>query len=340
MDSVFQKPAKAVGPPKGKFYFLKTRKFKTRVFLFMLLAWPLAHFAVFWVYINSQTIFLTLFRFDNTGYITGQQGTYFWVGLENYINVFQSFFFPIGQGGDVRLRRAFLNSFLALPLNVMIILPIAFICSYAFFKKVKLTGFFRVVFFFPSIISIVILTMVYRYMFDGEFGPLYHLFYSMGIDRDWFQVVTINHSIWPLIFIFCIWAGMGSNVILLSSAMARVPTEVLESARIDGVGFWRECFQIILPLIWGTMSTLIVFGTMAIFGFMMQPFLLAGIDGGHQGQAYTIALHIFNVVQGGEVTESTAISMATFGVLFCLIGGPLIFLSKWITEKFWRGIEF
>jgi len=341
MDYLHKNPIKASQTKKGRFHFLKTRKFKTRVFLCMLLAWPLAHFFVFWVYINGQTLFLTFFRLDVGGGVTGREGAFYFVGIDNYVRVFREFFMPTAQGGQVRMRRAFLNSFIALPLNVAIILPIAFICSYAFFKKVRFTMMFRVVFYLPSIVSIVILTMIYRMMFNHEYGPLFSFFELFGFTPDWFDVGSPSNTIWPLIILFCIWAGMGGNVILLSSAMARVPTEVLESARIDGAGFWRECFQIILPLIWGTVSTLIVFGTMAIFGFMMQPMLLGAQDGGHQGQVYTIALHIFNVVQSaGEVTQGTAISMATYGVLFCLIGGPLIFLSKFLTEKFWRGIEF
>jgi ABC-type sugar transport system permease subunit len=326
---------------KNRFHFLKTRRFQSRVFIALMLAWPIAHFLVFWVFINGRTLYLTFMKFDYEGNITGNPNSYYWVGLENYINVFKNFFFSETNGGDANLRRGLINSLTALPLNVAVILPLAFFSAFAFFKKVRLTPFFRVVFYIPSIVSIVILTMLYKYMFDMNFGPLYKLLRAVGMsETDMFAVdVGQSKTIWPLIYFYCIWAGMGGNVILLSSAMARVPGEVLESARLDGVGFWREMLQIVLPLVWSTISTLIVMGTMAVFGFMMQPYLLAGIGGGTKGQTQTISLYIFNIVQQGS-NEASAISTATIGMLFCLLGTPVVFLVKHFTEKISAGIEY
>ncbi|MFQ9736714.1 MAG: ABC transporter permease subunit [Christensenellaceae bacterium] len=67
------------------------------------------------------------------------------------------------------------------------------------------------------------------------------------------------------IVVYCIWTGFGTNLILLNGAMARIPAEVLEAARLDGAGRVRELFQIILPLTWPTLTTLITFTFIGIF---------------------------------------------------------------------------
>ncbi|MDR1093151.1 MAG: sugar ABC transporter permease [Clostridiales bacterium] len=320
--------------------FWQKRKFKTTAFIVLMLAWPILHFLVFWVYINGRTILLTFQKIDTYGKVTGTPMSYYWVGLENYVNTFKDFFFPDGGGGNVVLRRAFLNSLTAFPLNVCVLLPMAYVAAFVFFKKVKLENYFRVMFYLPSIISIVILTMLCKYMFNTGFGPLNMLWKSVfGSSPEWFNVITRSDTIWPLIYLFCIWAGLSGNVLLISGAMSRVPVEILESAQIDGVGFWRECFRIVLPLVWPTISTLIVMGTMAIFGFMMQPYLLAGEGGGYDGQTMTISLYVFSIVSRNS-SKGAATGAATVGMMFCVLLTPFVFLFKWLTEKVGKGVEF
>ncbi|GHU99871.1 sugar ABC transporter permease [Clostridia bacterium] len=320
--------------------FYQTQKFKRTTFIVLMLAWPIAHFLVFWLYINGRTLLLTFQQLDRYGTITGEPMSYYWVGFENFVKTFKSFFFPVGNGGDIVLRRAFLNSLTAFPLNVLVLLPMAYVAAFVFFKKIKLENYFRVMFYLPSIISIVILTMLYKYMFNTQFGPIDMLWKALfGSSPEWFDVTVKSNTIWPLIYLFCMWAGLSGNVLLISGAMSRVPAEILESGQIDGVGFWRECFQLVLPLVWPTISTLIVMGTMGIFGFMMQPYLLAGEGGGYAGQTMTISLYIFTIVRLNS-SKGAAVSAATTGMMFCVLLTPFVFLLKWLTEKVGKGVEF
>ena len=318
--------SKTINSAKVPFY--KKRTFKDNVFVATLLVWPIIHFLVFWVYVNFTTILRTFQRFDVP------TGKYVWYGTTR----FAEFFGKMILGSDITLHNAFLNSFKSVFLNLFIILPIAFFASYVFYKKIPFEKLFRVLFFFPSMISIVVLTLCYKYMFHVDFGPL-----AIAIERlfgyapDWFAATAESTTVWPLIYIFCIWAGLGYNVILISGAMLRIPMEIRESARLDGAGFFRECFSIVLPLSMPTVSTYVVLGTLGLFGFMMQPMLLAGTGGGYQGKTMTVALHIFNLVSQG--TQGAYIQASTLGLVLVVVGAPMVFLVKWIMGKLTPDVE-
>ena len=302
-------------------------KLKQTGFIISLLALPVANFLVFWVYVNFRTIVLT---FQNYNVLTGE---YEWYGFTRFVD----FFNKMVLGEDPGLFNAMINSIKSVGLNLIVILPLAFFSSYAFFKKVPGERLFRVLFFFPSMISIVILTMEYKYMFHPDFGPV-SMFFEKYFDwaPGWFN--TEEPYAWPLVWIFCVWAGLGSNVILISGAMLRIPREVIESGRLDGLGFWRECFSIVLPLVMPTVTTFILTGVMGMFGFMTQPMLL--LPSGSEGKNMTVALHIYNLVNTSGGAEGATINAATIGLVFSVIGAPFVFIIKWLVDKFTPDVSF
>jgi ABC-type sugar transport system permease subunit len=118
--------------------------------------------------------------------------------------------------------------------------------------------------------------------------------------------------------------------------MQRVPTEMLESARIDGVGMVREFAQIIVPIIFPTISTLFIQGCTVVFTLFMQPMLLT--SGGPNNQTMTIAYYIVNQVKSGQ--PKNLIDAATVGVFFSVIAIPVIFGIKWLLEKITPQVEY
>lgn len=312
---------------KEKAQSMRRYKLKETGFIVSLLALPIANFLVFWVYVNFRTVILT---FLNYNVMTGQ---YEWYGLTRFID----FFNKMVLKQDPALFNAMINSIKSVGLNLLIILPLAFFSSYAFYKKVPGEKLYRVLFFFPSMISIVILTMEYKYMFHPDFGPI-----SLACEKwfnwtpGWFN--TEEPFAWPLVWTFCVWAGLGSNVILISGAMLRIPNEIVESGKLDGLGFWRECFTVALPLIMPTVTTFILTGIMGMFGFMTQPMLL--LPSGSEGKNMTIALHIYNLINTSGGAEGATINAATIGLVFSVIGAPIVFLVKWLVERFTPDVSF
>ena len=304
---------------KGKIHW------KDLVFVWLMLAWALIHFAVFWVYCNLNSFRLTLFRFNT------QTATYEWYGLTRFINVAKGMF----GDSDVYLKNGLINSLISFPVQVFIILPLAFFMAYFLYKKLPGAGAFRVVFFLPSILSTVVLAMVFRYQFNSDFGSIDHLIRNLtGRETpDWFS--SMSPTAMPLTFLFGVWAGLGYYVVLLNGAIQRLPSEIFEAGKIDGVTVWREMFQFVLPLIMPTYSMLFLTGSLAPFSYYLQPMLLCGPSGGVDGKTGTIALRVMSLMQNGATEDAAAI-----GLFMSLIGIPFVLLIKWITEKLTPDVTF
>lgn len=215
--------------PKRK----KLSKKQKGVYLFvaLLLVYPLLQWGVNWLYLNIRTIVLT---FQKYNVATGKYE--FW-GFEAYKRIFRDLFTP-----NSGLQTAFKNSYRAIYLNIIITVLSVF-CSYCLYKKMPGEMFFRVVFMLPTIISAVVLTTLYRNLLSSDFGPLAKLFdLAMGKEHTSY-LSTENNYLWGLIELYCIWMGLGNSVLLSSTAMFRIPAEVIESAMLDGRGLWRRIYK-------------------------------------------------------------------------------------------------
>ena len=305
--------------------FKLNQKQRNNIFIFLMLLWPVIHFIIFWVYINIDTIALTFQRFDVFS------GEYVFYGLENYRSMIKNL-----QGYPSKtLQYALLNSFLFFPFNAVLLLPISIICAYILYKKVPGYAVFRIIFFLPSIISMVVLTMVFKFSFDSTIGFINPIIRALGLEKiipanGWFASVN---TAFPMILLYCLWAGIGYNVVLVTGAMARVPIEIIESTRLDGIGFFRELWSMHLPLISSTLGTLFILSITSVFTVFLQPMLLTG--GLPDDRTYTIPYLVNEQVKGGYLTTA-----ATLGVSFSIVGVPFVMGIRYLIAKYMPTYEY
>lgn len=305
---------------------------KRNLFICSLLVVPILHFIVFWLYINARTISLAFMDWDY------QTNTFKFVGFANFIDEFKSF-----KARPEHLNM-FFNAFRAIPINLSC-LVLALIIGYAFSKHIRGEKIFRVIFYLPSMISIVILTLCYRYMFDFNPGMLEGpaaLFLRMiGVSYEGWSIKSedpaVISQLWSMIAIFCVWASAGINIILMSSAMSRIPESVIESAQLDGVGFWRELFQIRIPLIMPTISVFIINSMMAVTAFYVQPMLILG-DTGVQGSFDTVGWYMFRMTTTAQNYDMPLIS--TVGFILTVAVSTLVIVARIITDKITPDVDF
>ncbi len=309
------------------------KNLKRNLFIASLLIVPMLHFLVFWLYINIETISLAFMEWDFFS------NTYKFAGIDNFIEQFR----------QIKERpehlNMFINAFRAIPINLAC-LVLAVIIGYAFSKHIRGEKVFRVIFYLPSMISIVIQTLCYRYMFaynPGMLeGPAAELLRMLGVNYNGWETalsdpVVINR-IWWLISIFCVWASAGINIILMASAMSRIPESVIESAKLDGVGFWRELFQIHIPLIMPTISVFLINSMMAVSAFYIQPMLLTGDITGPGGAYNTVGWYMFNMAPIAQDSDMPLIS--TVGFILTVLVSILVIVVKNITDRITPDVDF
>ncbi len=311
-------------------------KFKTSakrraelLYVAFLLGVPIIHFLIFNLYINLDAILLTFKTYKvNTNQYVWNVGDIFL----NYKDMFKMF-----TAESSGLALACRNSLIFVLLNNLVLLPLSLFITYFLHKNMPGAGFFRVIFQLPSIISVVVLVMVFRFMFDSTIGFVNPMLKAMGLGHvvpkhGW---LAMEKSAWILMISYCIWVGFGGNVLLLSGAMSRVPSELVESAKIDGIGFWRELFTIELPLIGGTLSTMLLLSVQVFFSYFLPVQLLT--NGGPNGATQTLAMYSVKFIKGGgsDLTKS-----ATLGMIITLIGTPIIIGARNLFEKIFPAYEF
>ncbi len=295
---------------------ISRRNRSRRIFIAGMLSVGLIQFAVFWVYVNFNSILMAFQQNTRAGTV--------W-SFKNFERFFHEFARP-----QFELSLALKNSLLLFLVGTLMSLALSLLFAYYLYKKVRWSGFYRVVFFLPSIISAAVLVALFKYIVAGN-GPLNELLSIIAgykVDIEW--VIDEQFSMMTILF-YCLWTGFGSNIVLLTSAIYRVPADLTEYAKIDGVGMTRELFQLIIPLIWPTLSTLLVFATAGLFT-NMGPVLLFT-----QGQFKTMTLgyFIFDKVTGHQYEYPAAI-----GLIFTAIGLPLVLGVRWLLGKVYEDVSY
>lgn len=304
----------------------KKHDYRRTTFMILMMLVPVLHFAFFWIYVNIDTIKLSLERFN---YVTGE---YTFYGLGNYKWLWNE----IIKEGSV-LPTAFKNSFILFLWNDLVIVPISMVCAFVLYKRVPLSGMFKVIFFFPSIISVAVLTFVFGFMFDTQFGIVNKILERVGLEKivPWDGWFGSPKTAFPLILFYGLWTGIGANIVLLTGAITRIPDELFEAAALDGIGSFGELFHIVIPLVGTNLSTLLLMGTTVIFTYFLPPLLLTGTNAANVG-TYTIAMYIVtNVRDNGNYTIG-----ATIGIVCILLGTPIVVATRKGLEAAFPAYEY
>lgn len=302
-----------------------SKKWHDAIFLVVMLAVPVVHFLVFTIYLNLNTVVLSFQHKNSIGKYV------FWENpFTNYIDFFSESFRSYSD-----FPSCILNSLLYFALNDFVIVPLSVILTYFLYKKIFLHKIFRVIFYLPCIVSMVVMIMVYCFLFNSQIGIVDPLLKAIGLERlipeeGW---MGTHASGTGMIVGYCIWCGLGGNFILLCAAMQRIPDTIIEAGKLDGVGFFRELVSITVPLIGTTLATLFMMGTTVIFTFFLQVKLITG--GEHK--TGTIMLYIVEAVKSDTHDLSNA---ATVGMIVAVIGTPIVLATRKIVDKVFPSYEF
>ena len=303
------------------------RRRRDILFVVILLAYPVLQFVGTWLFINVGALLMSFQRELPSGEM---QWTF-----DHFIKAVKAIFDSSNKSGIPGLNDtvvAILNSLGYGVITIFISLPLSLLLAYFLQKKMPFANVLRVIFFLPNIIPIVALTMAYNMPMQPN-GYLYTILDKMGLAWD-------IYGKWPssqvMVYVYCIWAGLGYNVVLLSGAIGRIPKELFESAQLDGAGYFTEFTKITIPLIWPTIVTLIVLGMTNVLTLYLQPYLLVG-DRGYS-QVDTIAMQIFNSV--GTYDPIAYSESAAKGLLFSVIWAPIVLLVRNRLSKKFSDVDF
>ncbi|MCQ8771787.1 carbohydrate ABC transporter permease [Streptomyces telluris] len=277
---------------------------------------PLAIYAVFVISPFLQAIYYSFTDW------TGLSPDFKMVGFKNYRKMFADDVFWKSVGHNVLLL-------LVLPLVTLGLgLFFAFMLNVGGRRRknaavagVRGSGFYKVVYFFPQVLSIAIVALLFQFAYNPNSGALNSFLDAVGLDSvrpDWLGDPDL--ALWCVMAVM-VWSNVGFYVVLFSAGMSSIPRDFYEAALLDGANRLQTFFRITLPLLWDTVQTGWVYmGIMALDGFAVVQIMTVG-PGGPDYSTEVLAYFLYTkAFRDGQAGYATTLGVALLIVTMIFAG--------------------
>ena len=283
------------------------------IFIIACLTIPVLHWLVFWLYVNFQSILLA---FQNMR------------TLEFTFEHFETVFSKFRKGGELFI--AISNTTKYFLSKILIIMPMCLVISFFIYKKIAGYKVFRIIFYLPAIISGMVYVTAFTELVHPN-GPICEIVRMLGGSVNEIGVLARPETATNTILIYTILTGCTGNVLIFGGGMARIPDEVLEAAKLDGCGPFKELVSIIFPLIWPTVSTQLIFAMTGFFGTSGPILLFPHAN----NDVTTISFWIFEQVYGTGGLGGTGFYnvVSAAGLCFTAVGVPVILFTQFLINR-------
>lgn len=293
----------------------KTQKW---IFLTLAIVPPFGGYLVFTLFPNLLSVYYSLLDWDGFTDAT-------FVGFDNFVTAFQ----------DKYVWRALRHNLVLMVTVPVLVIAISLLLAYLITNKsYRENGFLKVLFFFPNVLSTVVIALLWAFIYDGSYGLLNGLLGLFGIDNGNFYWLGNERTALAAIVPAWVWGGVGLYVIIFANAMLAIPKSLYEAAVLEGAGHMTRLFHITMPLVTPVVrvgALFLVIGTWKSFKIV-----LILTNGGPFGSTDVIGLYMFNLAFGDEYRNygyASAIGM----ILFVILVGAKLLTDKYLPNK---GVEF
>jgi multiple sugar transport system permease protein len=181
----------------------------------------------------------------------------------------------------------------------------------------------------PWAVPIALATIAWQWMFDSLYSVINWSFIALGfITRDeapnW---LGTPHLAMLCIIVVNAWRFFPFAIVIFLAGITAVPQDIIDAATVDGAGFWRRNYQIIVPMILPIVAIGLIFGIVFTFTDLSIVFLLT--NGGPAGATSVLGFQGFQVgIASGDVAHGAAISLFMLPVLLIVTIGMLLFIRR------------
>jgi len=239
------------------------------------------------------------------------------VGAENFASLLEcdSYLDPNTCRRDL-FWRAVHNTGWFVALQVVFMVLLSLIAALVLNRNIPLKGFFRAVFFYPVLLSPVVVALIWKWILQRN-GVLNAGLEGMGLPTvNW--LLDPSWAFFWVIFV-SIWAHMGFYVLILLAGLQAIPGDVYEAAQMDGTPRWRQLLRITLPLLTPTLVVVLVLSLIRAVQAFDEIYVLTG---GGPGSATTLLIqYIYDTGFASRPRQfglAAAASLMMAGVLFVL----------------------
>jgi N-acetylglucosamine transport system permease protein len=239
------------------------------------------------------------------------------VGLRNYERMINDELFWNALGHN-------LEYLITVPIiTISLSLFLAFMIN----QGIRFNKFFRVVFFFPQVISLISIGVLWSYIYHPTMGIVTAIARFLGL-QGFFQLLgfqgipvwigdprTVRFAIASVV----IWQAVGFYMVLFLAAMEAIPHSLYEAAIIDGANRWHQFWHVTLPLLWDTMQTALVYSGMGAFSMFAITKVMVVSGSSTARPADVLSTYLYEqAFEASRFGYATAIGVALFVIMLTL----------------------
>ena len=239
------------------------------------------------------------------------------VGIDNFIHMFSDSNFMIS------LKNNFFYTISTVPLTILFSLLLALMLN----QKLYGGNFFKTIYFFPNLTSMVAVGCVWLQLFQAKNGPVNQLLESFGVHilPKWFWGST---TAMISIVIVVVWKQAGYYMIMFLGGLKSIPTHLYESAKMDGASAWKTFFYITWPMLSPTtfMVTILTF----IASFQVFDIINVTTEGGPGRETTVLVMRMYQeAFRYGKMGYASSIGYFLFLIVFIMT------IIQWNAQKKW-----
>ena len=241
-------------------------------------------------------------------------GTYEWVGLRNYLDLF----------GDPRIGGSYLFTFKLAVVATILTNVISLVLALGLNSKIRAKSFFRAAYFLPNVLGALVVGYIFQYLFTYIIPALGQMIGSPVLSQS---LLSNENLAWFAIVIVCCWQNIAMNTIIYISGLQTVPEDVYEAGDLDGATGWKRFRHLTFPLIIPFFTINMV---LCMKNFLMVfDQIMSMTQGGPAQSTESISFLIYNNgMKGGAFGYQSANAVIFFIVIVALSAAQMMISSR------------
>src|SRR5438045_4015459 len=271
-------------------------------------------FLLFFIVPIIYALYRSLYRSERSGLGLGASTVSF-NGLGNYLDVLHdpNFYSSVG--------RVLLYGIVQVPVMLNLALVLALLLDSA---VVRLKAFFRVAFFVPFAIPGIIAALLWAFFYQPVFSPIVKGFQALGLPApDFLGPGTVLWSIANI----ATWTYAGYNMLIIFAALQAIPSEIYESARVDGCSGWRAAWSIKVPLVAPALILTCIFSIVGTLQLFAEPQVMSAISN-NISTSYTPVFYAYTTAFANNNYYYAAALAVVLAVITCIFSFSVLRITQ------------
>ena len=227
------------------------------------------------------------------------------VGLDNFINLFKDPIFLKSLANTLKFV------VWVIPLQIGVALGLALLLN----KQRKANTFFKVAYFSPVVMSLVVISVLWLYLLNPNEGIINNVLTYFGVSAQPF-LTSPKQAMFTIVFVSA-WQGAGFQMLIFLAGLQNIPGDVYEAAQLDGMNKWQRFIYITLPLLKPTSIFIFITTLIGAFKLLVQPMVMT--QGGPVNSTMTVVYYIYQTGFTDRMVGYASSIALLFGTIIGLV---------------------